>query len=120
MLLPIFSHNPLSCTDDIYTYITYGLISLGTGIATSVTNKTIEIFYQTPEQKASADEAAERSKFIDARNKFSQCVVASKPESKKNNKDIPIECKELARIFVACGGKEELIKIITDLNELGD
>lgn len=120
MLLPLFSSNALLCMDPATSYITYALMSIGTGAANAVTTKIIEAVYQTPDQKVSADEAAERSKFIDARNKFSQCAKDSKPESPKNNKGIPVECKELARAFAVCGGMEELIKIIADLEGLGD
>lgn len=33
-------------------------------------------------------------------------------------KGIVIECIDLARAFVAYGGKDELVKMITDLEEL--
>ena len=120
MLLPLFCSSALFCTDDIYTYITHALMSIGTGVANAVTTKIIEAVYQTPDQKVINTEAQARLKFLAARDKFSKCAEDSKPGSAKNNKGIPIECKELAHTFVACGGMDELIKIITDLEELGD
>ena len=43
--------------------------------------------------------------------------MGSKPTDEKNSFGRPIACEEIARIFVACGGKKEVIEMTADFVE---
>jgi len=117
MLLPLFSSNESLCLDPITTHI----ITLVAGsVVTYSTSKIIEKLDSSPEKQMIEMETRERLDFIDAKIKFKKCVTDSKPEDEKTKTGIPVQCKELARTFLACGGKEEIIKIIMDLEDFGD
>lgn len=114
MFLPILSSSKLLSMELPILFI-YGAIA---NIVTPLVNKAIEIYCPNAEQEAANAEANEHSNYINSRIKFRNCVLDSKPENEKTSQGIPVTCKELARIFVAAGGKDELIKIISDLEEL--
>lgn len=114
MFLPIFSSNETLCVDPTADVV----ITIVSNIITFVAHKTIDSYNQKPDQAARDAEANEYSHFIDARKKFRKCVVNSKPGSTKLANGIPTECNDLARAFSVCGGIEEIIKIITDLELL--
>lgn len=91
LLLPFFSNVELFCSNEDYTD---------------------EVFLEnlrvttTLELQVRAAEAWQRLNFITVKEQFRKCAADSKPEDEKNIKGIPVECKELARAFVACGGFE--------------
>ena len=147
MFLPLFSNSESLCMDPVTAVIFGATVVISNATVTVINNTNSNInngcryFFPTPKDKedaAIADAITAASKvdiaasqieieksikvlaFIEARKKFEKCAAESKPGSKKNNKGIPIECKELANIFAACGGIKEIAKIITDLENLGD
>ena len=74
-----------------------------------------EFFNPTEEQQEKSAVASRKVKYYKAEEKFVDCMINSKPESEINALGIPIDCEELARIFAACGGKNQVDKIIHDL-----
>jgi len=148
MFLPLFSSNELVCIDPVTTCAIAYIISNATvtiiNNTGSAINNTCRYYFPTQADEAAIKAATEveianataakadakdaqidieKSQvvldFIEAEKKFRKCAAESDPDSEKTIIGIPIQCLELARIFIACGGKEELIKIITDLEDFG-
>jgi|GEM_PF-2534917 len=141
MFLSLFSSSESLCVDPVTVSIICGVVSIVSGVTIKVINDTIDS-YNLPvskEVRVAQDQASiAQAKAIteqadvsaaqfhvqlerfEVRNKLIKCMVGSKSESKKNNKEIPIECHDLARMFAACVGAKELVKIITDLEVVGE
>ena len=114
MFLPILSSNKLLCMELPLIFMCGAVVNM----VTPLINKFVDIYYPTPHEQAMNAEAYERSNYIDSRINFRNCMLDSDPENEKTSQGIPSTCKELARIFVAAGGIDELIKIINDLEQL--
>lgn len=116
MFFSIFSSRESLCIEPISTCIIIAIAcNTAASLITYTINKIDSLLDSSPEKK----EARERSDLIDARTKFRKCIANSKRESEKTRSGIPVKCKDLANTFLACGGKEEIIKIIVDFEELG-
>lgn len=120
MLLPLFCSSALFCTDDIYTYITHALMSIGTGVANAVTTKIIEAVYETQEQKVINTEAQERLNYIDKRTQYKNCLQNSKIDSEQTKHGVPVDCKKTMLEFILCGGENEVIAMTTNFNKYKD
>lgn len=73
--------------------------------------------FPTAEQQASTSMANKKLKVLKAREDFSNCLFASNIDSERGTLRCPVKCKELARIFVSVGGKNEMIEMINDFDE---
>ena len=80
-----------------------------------IAKDTYEFIYPTEEQQEKSAVAGRKVKYYKAEDKFIDCMISSKPNSKINESGLPIDCEELARIFAACGGKNQVDKTTHDL-----
>lgn len=96
----------------------------------SPTKDAYQTIYPTPEQQLNTKIAEEKLKYVvkehqliartidsslegvNAREKFSNCLFASKRESERGVHNCPIACLELAHEFMKCAGKDATIELI--------
>lgn len=74
-------------------------------------------FFPNKEEELQIVSARKKLKVDTARSKFKHCLVTNKLNSEINSSGCPVNCEELARVFVACGGRNELIDITAIFNE---
>jgi|GEM_PF-2139252 len=100
----------------VLTQVAQGLIA-----APTMLKKRYKDSFLTEEQKSilRVEEKAiiEKGVYLKARIKLRNYLINSKYESEKNDINCPIACEEMAREFIVCGGKGEMIEMISDFNE---
>jgi|GEM_PF-1229849 len=86
-----------------------------------IVKDTYEFMYPTGKQKiidaADTVVAIERSKYLQARIQLRNCFLSSKVKDKRNDFGRPIACEEMAREFIMCGGRKEVIEMTSDFTE---
>lgn len=91
-------------------------IKLGVQVC-SVAVEIKSYFIPNKEEESQVVGARKKLKVDTARSKFKHCLIANKLNSEINASGFPANCEELAHIFVACGGKNELIDMTSIFNE---
>ena len=86
-----------------------------------ISKEIYEYTFPTEEQRAAkqADEIAahEKLKYLKAEEKFFDCLMKHKSGCDKHALGRPHDCEELAQMFIAVGGSEEVARITHDLKE---
>ncbi len=132
-LILIFSTCTSIAVDEmVVTLSTASVQKLQEVIAPSAANQSLKnaiqlypiiqgiIFYWFPtqEQQARTQIARERLAFLKARENFSKCLFASKPESERTHLNCPIHCKELLNKFRELDNEKEAIKMIDNFDQI--
>ena len=130
LLSPLFSSSAsLHASDPISAYYAYvtavmvansaeiivggaiAWVAAGIGGVAYYSNKAYESCFPTPEQIASIEAARLQIAYIAAKNNFIKCLQGTKPESKRNEENVPAECEKTAMAFIICGGVDEVFNM---------
>ena len=61
--------------------------------------------------------AQEKLEYMHAKNNFKKCLSGTTSATKRNDRNIPTPCQELASIFIKYGGKNEMIEMMQNFDD---
>src|SRR3990167_6092127 len=103
MFVSCFAHNQLFCSSDNQNTALNNFLS---GVALLTIGNASSIIYNWAFPSSTAQVAA---KYAKAKFDFQDCLIKTKMGSKKNEIGVPLDCEEIARAFIVCGGHDEII-----------
>ncbi len=70
------------------------------------------------QQQTKDIEAEEYREYVEAKMNFKKCLQARKGKLEMDKYNYPVGCEDLARALIECGGKQDMIVMMNNINEV--